>query len=84
MEEFLRHMADILEVKADDIHPKTNFREDVPDWDSMKGFAILCMMEDEYRVRISVPVFLMCETIADLYMEMEEIWEEQGGRKIEN
>lgn len=67
MRNFLELMAEILEVEASEISAETRFREDVPDWDSMKGFAILVMVEDEFDARIEVPDFLECHTIADLY-----------------
>jgi len=67
MDKFLEFISEILEVEAKDISMDTNFREDVEDWDSMKGFGIICMVEDEYGIQIKVPDFLNCKTIGDLY-----------------
>lgn len=67
MNDFMELMAEILEADASDLALSTDFRTDVPDWDSMRGFAILCMLEDEYEVRMEVPEFLECRTIGDLY-----------------
>ena len=44
-----------------------SLRTDVPDWDSMKGFSILCALEDDYDVRMEVPEFLECATLGDLH-----------------
>lgn len=67
MEKFLELIAEILEVDAKDISMETNFREDIEDWDSMKGFAIICMIDDEYKIQIDVQTFMECKTIKDLY-----------------
>lgn len=67
MDNFLEFIAEILEVDVDDISLDTDFRKDIEDWDSMKGFAIICMIEDEYDEYIEVNAFLECKTIRDLY-----------------
>ncbi len=65
-EEFIGQIAEILEVEADEISLTTAFRTEVEGWDSMRGFSILCMIEDEFNVRMEVPEFLECETVGDL------------------
>lgn len=67
MDKFIDLIAEILEVESSTISLNTDFRNDIEDWDSMKGFSIICMIEDEYGVQISVPDFLNCITIGDLY-----------------
>ena len=67
MDKFLELIAEILEVDTESINLDTNFREDIDDWDSMKGFSIICMIEDEYGVTVNVPDFLQCTTVGDLY-----------------
>jgi acyl carrier protein len=67
MERFLELVAEILEVDPESISMDTDFRNDVDGWDSMKGFSIICMIEDEYQVQIDVPSFLRCRTVGDLY-----------------
>lgn len=67
MNHFLELISEILEVEPSEISSSTDFRVDVPDWDSMRGFSILCMIEDEYEVRLEVDDFLECQTIGDLY-----------------
>ncbi len=71
MEQFLEFMAEILEVENNEITLRTDFRNDIEDWDSMKGFAIICMLEDEYNLQIDVPDFLECVTIDDLYKKIK-------------
>ncbi len=67
MERFLELIAEILEVDPESISMDTDFRNDVEGWDSLRGFAIICMIEDEYQVQIDVPSFLECRTVGDLY-----------------
>lgn len=68
MNEFIENVAEILEVEATSLHGSTDFRVDVPDFDSMRGFALLCMFEDEYNKKISVEEFLTCNSIEDLFI----------------
>ena len=73
MDIFLEFIAEILEVEVNEISMKTDFRNDIEDWDSMKGFAIICMLEDEYGIQLDVPTFLKCSTISDLYNKLDNI-----------
>ena len=66
MEKIYIELAEILEVNPEVIKKESNFREDFEDWDSMKGFAIICLLEDEYSVSLSVDKFLECKTVNDL------------------
>ncbi len=66
MERFLELMAEILEVQPSDISLNTNFREDC-DFDSLKGFSMICTLEEEYNKTITVAQFLECKTIGDLF-----------------
>lgn len=63
MNEFLTEMADILEVES--VTPETVFR-DCPDFDSMKGFAIIVMVQRDYGREITVPEFLSYQTVGDI------------------
>lgn len=63
MEEFLPKIAEILEVDA--VTPDFKFRE-IDEWDSLKGFSIIVLMEQDYGKEMSVEAFLGCETVADL------------------
>ena len=63
MEEFLPKIAEILEV--DSVTPEFKFRE-IDEWDSLKGFSIIVLMEQDYGKEMSVEAFLACETVKDL------------------
>ncbi len=63
MNEFLSKVAEILEV--DSVTPEFRFRE-VADWDSMKGFTLIVLMESDYGKAMTVQEFLDCETVLDL------------------
>ncbi len=63
MEEFLPKVAEILEV--DSVTPDFRFRE-IEEWDSLKGFSIIVLMEQDYGKEMSVETFLKCETVGDL------------------
>ena len=66
MERFLELMAEILEVEPSNISLNTNFREDC-DFDSLKGFSMICTLEEEYEKKITVSQFLKCKTLGDLF-----------------
>ena len=63
MNEFLEKVAEILEMES--VTPDFEFRT-VADWDSMKGFSIIVLMESDYGKVMSVEDFLKCQTVADL------------------
>ena len=64
---FLELVAEIFETDTENISLNTDFREEIEDFNSMMGFSLIIMMEDEYNVRVSVDDFLNCKTIGDLY-----------------
>ena len=45
--------------------PEFKFRE-IEEWDSLKGFSIIVLMEQDYGKEMSVETFLACETVEDL------------------
>lgn len=63
MNEFLVKIAEILEVDA--IAPEQDFRV-TSDFDSMKGFSIIVLLESDYGKQMTVEQFLECKTVADL------------------
>ena len=63
MNEFLGKVAEVLEV--DSVVPEFEFRT-VDDWDSMKGFALIVMMQRDYGKELTVAQFMDCHTVADL------------------
>ena len=63
MNEFLPKVAEILEVE--NVTPDFIFR-DIPEWDSMKGFSLIVLLESDYGKQMPVEIFLNCQTVADL------------------
>ena len=67
--EFIAKIAAILEVEAQEISLATDFRRDIAFWDSMKGFAIIVMLQDDYATEIEVTDFLNYRTVAELWQK---------------
>ena len=63
MDEFTAKIADILEV--DSVTTDFRFRT-VDEWNSLKGFSLMVLMEQDYGKEMSVDDFLGCETVNDL------------------
>ena len=63
MKEFLAKVAEILEVES--VTADFKFRE-IDEWDSLKGFSLIVLMEQDYGKEMSVEKFLSCETVNDL------------------
>jgi len=66
-------MADILEVPLAELSLATAFRQDIPYWDSLKGFATIVMLQEDYEVAVEVYDFLLCHTIGDLFAKVGKI-----------
>lgn len=66
MEKFIELMAEIMEVDAEGLSPETDFRE-ACDFDSLKGFSMICMIEEEYAKTVTVDQFLEARTIGALF-----------------
>ena len=64
--EFIAKIAEILEVDRSVLTPASDFRSSAPEWDSMKGFAILVMFQDDYDIELTLDDFLLCRTVAHL------------------
>lgn len=67
MNEFALKVAEILEVQPEELSPETDFRNEVGDFDSLRGFALLCMFEDDYGAVVTVDEFISCQTVGDLF-----------------
>ena len=63
MNEFLSKVAEVLEVDA--VTSDFEFRT-VDDWDSMKGFSLIVLLESDYGKQMSVEEFLACNTVGEL------------------
>lgn len=68
----LTELAEILEVEISSLNKNTNFRRDIEYWDSLKGFSILVLLQDEFNVKISVDEFIVMSTIDDLTNEIKK------------
>lgn len=64
---FIGKIAEILEVNPEELSLETDFRNDTPYWDSLKGFGMLVLLEEDYGLKMPVDEFLECKTLADLY-----------------
>ena len=65
--EFLELLADVLEIEPEDISLFTDYRTEIEDWDSLKGFMIITTIEENFEILISVEDFEAMNTIGDLY-----------------
>ena len=65
--EFLELLADVLEIEPEDISLLTDYRTEIEDWDSLKGFMIITTIEENFEILISVEDFEAMNTIGDLY-----------------
>ncbi len=63
MDDFISKAADILEC---DVAGADFAFRDAPDWNSMKGFALLVMIEQDYGKRATIEEFMNCRTVRDL------------------
>ena len=63
MEEFLSKVAEILEIPS--ATPELDFRT-VDEWDSLKGFMLLVMLENDYGRPMTVETFLETNTVGEL------------------
>lgn len=69
---FLQRVAEILEVDPECLSLETEFRSATPDWDSLRGFAMLVMLEDELGLVLTEDEFLTKHTLGDLYREASD------------
>lgn len=66
-EKLIEYIAEILEVEEEELSLETAFKVDEYDWDSLKGYAMLVMLEEEFGVELSVDDFIEASTIQDLF-----------------
>ena len=60
---FLEKIAEVLEVPS--VTPDFAFRS-APGWSSLMGFALIILLDQQYRVTLSVEDFMKLVTVADL------------------
>lgn len=76
-EKLIAGIADVLEVEPEELSLKTDFREDRFDFDSLKGFAILVTIEDDFGVRMNIDDFIASKTIGDILEKVTSVAERQ-------
>lgn len=67
VEQFLEYVAEVFEVESEKLSMETDFRAEIEDFCSLMGFSMICMMEDEYGVRVTPEQFIQCRTLGELY-----------------
>lgn len=68
----IENMADILEVETTELTLATEFKQDKFDWDSLKGYAILVMLEEEFGVNMPVDDFIEAKTVGEIFSYARE------------
>ncbi len=66
-EDFVKKIAEILEVDESELAAESEFRSATPCWSSLMGFGILVMLEEDYGYKMPVDDFLKTKTIGELY-----------------
>jgi acyl carrier protein len=73
MEEKLVELsAEILETDVSELTLDTPFKSDIFLWDSLKGFAMLVMLEEDFETKISVDDFTAASTLRDLLAHIKK------------
>jgi acyl carrier protein len=66
--EFIKDFADQFdETELDEFKPETNYREDIDEWSSLTGLAILNMIDKKYGVKLTATDIKDTKTIKDIY-----------------
>ena len=63
MQQFLEKIAEVLEMPS--VTADFAFRS-APGWSSLMGFALIVLLEQQYRTTLTVEDFMKLETVADL------------------
>ncbi|MDR2457734.1 MAG: acyl carrier protein [Clostridiales Family XIII bacterium] len=66
-------LAEVLEVEKNSLNLDTNFKHEKFSFDSLKGFAILVMIEDEFEINIPADDFVKIEKISELLDYIKEV-----------
>ncbi|MDR0519080.1 MAG: acyl carrier protein [Clostridiales Family XIII bacterium] len=65
-EKLIDLVAEVLETEHANLSLDTEFKTDEFDWDSLKGYAILVTLEEEFGVSIEVEDFIATKKVGDL------------------
>jgi len=64
---FKELMIEILEIKPELFDLDADFRTRYADWDSLKGFATLIVLEESFGLKLSVNDFIKLKTLREIY-----------------
>lgn len=68
IKEFIADFADQFdETELEEFKPETNYREDLDEWSSLTGLAILNMIGKKYGVKLTASDIKGTTTIEDVY-----------------
>lgn len=68
IKEFIADFADQFdETDIEEFKPETNYREDIDEWSSLTGLAILNMIGKKYGVKITASEIRNTSTIQEVY-----------------
>ena len=66
--EFIKNFADQFDdTELEEFKPETNYREDLDEWSSLNGLAILNMIDKKYGVKITASEIKETTTIEDVF-----------------
>jgi len=66
--EFIKDFADQFdETELEEFKPETDYREDLEEWSSLTGLAILNMIDKKYGVKLTNSEIKATDTIQSLY-----------------
>lgn len=68
IKEFIADFADQFDdTDFEEFKPETNYREDLDEWSSLTGLAILNMIDKKYKVKITASEIKETKTIEDVF-----------------
>ena len=68
IKDFIIDFADQFdETDLEEFKPETNYREDLDEWSSLNGLAILNMINKKYGVKISASEIKTTTTMEDVF-----------------
>lgn len=68
MEEFIKNFENAIDgIEPHSLTSSTNFKKELPMWDSLSLLLIITMIDSNYNKVLSGNEIVQCETIADLY-----------------
>ncbi len=68
IKQFIADFADQFdETDLKEFKPETNYREDLDEWSSLNGLAILNMIDKKYGVKITASEIKETKTIEDVF-----------------